>query len=75
MPDEERELERATRHIAAAEHIVAQQRERIAKLKASGHQVTNHEQMLDLFIRTLQAFKDHERLLASEVAEKRTHPK
>ena len=75
MPDEENELKRATQHVAAAEHIVAQQRERIAKLEAGGHEITNHQRMLDLFIRTLEALKDHERLLTSEVAEKRTNSK
>jgi hypothetical protein len=35
MPDEESELAQATRHVAAAEKIVTQQRERIAKLKAT----------------------------------------
>jgi hypothetical protein len=75
MPDEENELKQATQHVAAAEQIVAQQRERIAKLKAGGHQTADHQRLLDLFIRTLEAFKDHERLLASEVAEKKTHSK
>ena len=75
MPDEERELEQAVQHVAAAERVVAQQRERIAKLKADGHAVTHHEQLLELFIRTLEAFKDHERPLSSEVAEKKTNSK
>ena len=74
--DEESELERATQHVAAAEHIVAQQRARIAKLKASGHPITHHQQLLELFVGTLvEAFKDHERLLLSEIAEKRTNSK
>jgi hypothetical protein len=72
MPDEETELQQATQHVAAAERIVAQQRERIAKLKADGHSTADHQRLLDVFISTLEAFKDHERLLQSEVAEKRT---
>ncbi len=71
MPDEESELERAVQHVAAAELIVARQRERIAKLKAGGHPVEHHQQMLEIFINTLEAFKDHRRLLQSELAEKR----
>jgi hypothetical protein len=75
MSDVESELARATQHVAAAEHIVAQQRERIATLKAEGHPTANHEQLLELFVSTLEAFKDHRRLLSSEVAERRTNSK
>jgi hypothetical protein len=71
MPDEESELEQAKRHVAAAERVIAQQRERIAKLKSGGHPVTHHQRLLDLFVSTLEAFKDHERLLEREVAEKK----
>jgi hypothetical protein len=73
MPDEENELKRATQHIAAAEQIVAEQRRRIGRLEAGGHPTAEHQRLLELFISTLEAFKDHERLLASEVAEKKTH--
>ncbi len=75
MPDEENELKQATQHVAAAEQIVSQQRERIAKLKAGGHQIAEHERLLDIFISTLEAFKNHERLLTSEVAEKQARSK
>jgi hypothetical protein len=75
MSDVESELERATQHVAAAERIVAQQRERIAKLEAGGHATASHQELLELFVRTLAAFKDHRRLLLSELAEKRENSK
>jgi hypothetical protein len=71
MSDEESELARTVLHVAGAKRIVAQQHARIAKLKAAGHPTADHEQLLDLFVRTLEAFKDHERLLLREIAEKR----
>jgi hypothetical protein len=65
----ESELARAARHVASAKRIVAQQRERIAKLKARGHPVRHHEQLLNVFTRTLRALEYHERLISREIAE------
>ncbi len=63
MEEPETELEKAARHIAKAELIVAEQRERIAQLQAQHRPTGVALQMLDTFIKTLAALKYHQRLL------------
>jgi hypothetical protein len=50
----------AARHVAEARLIVAQQYERIARLKARGSCTRDFERTLTVFIGTLQIFEDHE---------------
>ncbi len=57
------ELALATRHVAQARLIVAQQHERIARLKARGSCTRDYELTLGIFIGTLQALEEHERVL------------
>lgn len=64
----ETELAVAARHVAQARIIVAQQRERIARLKARGLSTHNYEVTLDVFIGTLQSLEHHESVLRTSVA-------
>jgi hypothetical protein len=57
------ELALAARHVAAARLIVAQQHERIARLRARGSCTRDFERTLSVFIGTLQIFEEHERAL------------
>jgi hypothetical protein len=57
----ESDLAMAARHVAEGRRIVAQQRERIARLKADGHPTADHEQTLRVLESTLQILEDHER--------------
>jgi hypothetical protein len=57
------ELEQAVRYVAEAKRIIAQQRERLAKLKAAGDSVLDAEQTLDVFTISLRLLEDHQRLL------------
>ena len=59
-PDVEIELAMAARHVAQGRVIVAQQRERIARLKAHGSCTRDHELTLDVFLSTLQIMEEHE---------------
>jgi hypothetical protein len=57
----------AARHVAEGRQRVAQQRERIAKLKAGGHPTLDHEQTLLVLESTLKIFEDHERSIRQRV--------
>jgi hypothetical protein len=57
----ETSLEMAVRHVAEARRIVAQQRERIARLKADGHSIVDHEKTLEVLEATLRIFEHDER--------------
>lgn len=59
----EAELASAARHRAAARPIVAQQRARIAKLKAVGPCPRDVELTLEVFVSTLALLEEHERAL------------
>jgi hypothetical protein len=59
--DPESDLAMAVRHVAEGRRIVAQQRERIARLKAAGHPTLDHEQTLQIFETNLRIFENHER--------------
>jgi hypothetical protein len=65
----EAELAVAVHHVARAQTIVSEQRERVAKLKAKGHSIERHEQTLMIFELTLRSLEDHERLLQGFVAQ------
>jgi hypothetical protein len=49
-------LEMARRHVALGEGLVAQQRARIASLKAAGHDVVEAERLLELLEQTQALF-------------------
>jgi hypothetical protein len=57
-------MEKAAQHVAEAREIVERQRERIARLKLSGFSAISEERTLQLLLRNLQAFEDHERRLS-----------
>jgi hypothetical protein len=59
----ETELATAARHVAQGRIIVAQQRERVARLKARGSSTREHERTLDIFLSTLEILEEHEREL------------
>jgi hypothetical protein len=59
----ETELAVAARHIVQGRIIVAEQRERIARLKALGSSTGDHELTLDIFLRTVEILEEHERAL------------
>jgi hypothetical protein len=60
----ESDLAMAVRHVAQGRIIVAQQRERIGRLKALGCPVENHEHALQVFLSTLEILERHERYLS-----------
>jgi uncharacterized protein (DUF342 family) len=60
----ESDLAMAARHVAEGRRIVAAQRERIARLRSSGHESRKHEEMLRVLENTLQIFEDHQRQLS-----------
>ena len=62
----ESKLAQATRHVAEGRRIVAQQRERVARLKASGRDTTRSEELLDQFERTLAIFEDDLKAIQGE---------
>lgn len=59
----ETELTTAARHVVEGRLIVAQQCERIARLKAQGSCTRDYEHTLDIFVSTLRVLEDHERAL------------
>lgn len=61
--DIETDLAMATRHVGRGRVIVAQQHERIARLKAQGSCTRDFELTLDVFLCTLKILEDHERVL------------
>jgi hypothetical protein len=70
----ETQLATAARHVAQGRIIVAQQRERVDRLKAIGSRTREHERTLDVFISTLQILEEHERELRA-AAQKRATPR
>jgi hypothetical protein len=56
----------AARHVSQGRRLVAEQRERIARLKADGLPTTVYEHTLVVFETTLQTLEDHEQLLHQE---------
>ena len=63
---EESLLERAARHVAEGSQIVAQQHERIVRLKLAGGSTERAEQTLRVFITTLEIFEQHHRELQQD---------
>lgn len=66
MDEARKLLAKASRHVAEAERIVARQRERIVRLRAQECPIEDALQLLNTFIKTLAAMKDHQRLLREE---------
>jgi hypothetical protein len=67
-PDAETELAVAARHVARAHIIVAQQRERIAALKARGSCTRDHELTFGALVGTLQSLEHQARALRASAA-------
>jgi predicted nucleic acid-binding Zn-ribbon protein len=65
----QKELSQAREHVIQGRRIVEEQRGRIAQLRAHGHSVKSHEQLLAQFERTLESLQHHERVLMAELAE------
>jgi len=59
----ETDLDTAARHVVQGRLIVAQQHERIARLKAQGSCIRDYELTLGVFICTLKILEEHERAL------------
>jgi hypothetical protein len=55
----------ASRYVSEARRIVAQQQQRIAKLRVAGCLTTDAEQTLQVFLGTLKILEEHERILCS----------
>jgi DNA invertase Pin-like site-specific DNA recombinase len=55
----ENELERAVRHVREGRRIVAEQRDRVARLKSLGLDTREAESNLRIFRDTLAIFQDH----------------
>ena len=66
--EDENFLAAAIRHAAVGRRIVAQQRERVAQLKATGRPAMDAENTLTLFLGTLEIFEQHERELLDTVS-------
>jgi hypothetical protein len=66
MPSES-DLAAAIQQVAGAKANVAKQRERIARLRHAGYSTLDAERALDVFIRTLRVFEDHERQIHEEL--------
>ena len=56
---EESELEAAHRHVTQSRRIVATRRERVARLKANGHDARAAEKELELFENSLLICEQH----------------
>jgi hypothetical protein len=59
LPMEESELEAAHRHVTQSRRIVATQHERVARLKANGHDTRAAEKELELFENALLICEQH----------------
>ena len=70
----ETDLAVAARHVAEGRMIVAQQRERIARLNAQGVWTGNYDRTLDVFLSTLQILEEHERALRAANAKLKPAP-
>lgn len=57
---------RAERHVREGRVTVARQRALVAKLKASGHDTTASQSLLDAFECSLAAFEEHLALILRE---------
>lgn len=65
------EIDKATRHIAGAKRLVAQQRERIVRLQRERCPIEDAMQILNTFIETLAAMEHRQRLLCGEAEHKK----
>jgi|KBSSwiStaDraftv2_1062776.scaffolds.fasta_scaffold582991_1 hypothetical protein len=52
-------LERARRHVAEGERLIAEQQARIIDLRADGHPTGQAEEFLTALLRTLAAMQEH----------------
>jgi hypothetical protein len=68
---ERHHLAEADQHIAKGEQIVARQRQIIAQMRANGFDATDAETTLQLFERSLEAFKRHRQSILDALAKDR----
>ena len=61
MTEKESTLEQAVRQVAESKRFIAEQRQRIEKLRASGISTLDAEQTLDVLSSTLKLLENHER--------------
>ena len=66
MPTEDDNLRQAELHVAEAEYLVTEERERIARLRAGGSNTTEAEQTLAAFETNLKIFEENRQLLIEE---------
>lgn len=63
----ERQYAQASQGVAVGRRIVAEQRQRIDRLRSQGHPVSSHERMLSLCVRTLRNLEQRERMVWQEL--------
>jgi hypothetical protein len=61
MAEKETRLEQAIRHVAETKRIIAEQQQRIEKLRASRISTLDAEQILDVLYGTLPLLENHEK--------------
>ena len=61
MTEKESTLEQAVRQVAESKRFIAEQRQRIEKLRTSGISTLDAEQTLDVLSSTLKLLENHER--------------
>jgi hypothetical protein len=66
MPSES-DLALARQHVARGKQIIAKHRALIVKLSAAGCSTLDAEQTLDVFMRTLRIFENHERQIREQL--------
>lgn len=59
MPIGEDPVALARRHVAEAERVVAEQTERVQRMRSHGHDVTEAERLLETFEHILATMRDH----------------
>jgi hypothetical protein len=73
--DPREHLALANRHVVKADERVADQRQRIERLRRAGHDTGVAENLLRLLLQTRELMLAHQKLLEREMAEWRTvHP-
>ena len=75
MPRKSPKLIVAAQRAAEARRVVANQRDLIAKLKASGHPASDAEQLLQTYVSMLEHLEGHERRIRTERRAKKAETK